>query len=90
MGARTPWKTGLSLSLTMAASYLVCAILYGLWPEQGINFLNALFHGLDFQRLATPVQFTLRMFLYPLAVLAVWGFVVGTLFAWLDNLLHNR
>lgn len=90
MNTRTPWKTGVSLSLTMAISYTLCAILYGLWPQQGVDFLNALFHGLDFRRLASPLPFTPRIFIYPLVVLVVWGFVVGTVFAWLDNRLHGR
>jgi hypothetical protein len=74
----------------MAFSYFVCAILYGLWPEQGILFLNSLFHGLDFHKLATPKPFTFAMFLYPLLVLMVWGFLVGTVFAWLHNLLQGN
>lgn len=90
MNTRTPWKTGVSLSLTMAISYTVCAILYGLWPQQGVDFLNALFHGLDFRRLASPLPFTPGVFIYPLVVLVVWGFVVGTVFAWLDKRLHGR
>lgn len=90
MNTRTPWKTGASLSLTMAISYTVCAILYGLWPQQGVDFLNALFHGLDFRRLTSPLPFTPWVFIYPLVVLVVWGFVVGTVFAWLDQRLHSR
>lgn len=90
MNTRAPWETGVSLSLTMAISYTVCAILYGLWPQQGVDFLNALFHGLDFRRLASPLPFTPSVFIYPLVVLVVWGFVVGTVFAWLDKRLHGR
>lgn len=90
MNTRAPWKTGVSLSLTMAISYTVCAILYGLWPQQGVDFLNALFHGLDFGRLASPLPFTPGVFIYPLVVLVVWGFVVGTVFAWLDQRLHDH
>lgn len=90
MGSNQPWKTGLALSLTMAVSYFVCAVLYGLWPEQGVDFLNALFHGLDFHKLITPVPFTFAIFLYPLAVLMVWGFLVGTVFAWLHNVLQGN
>lgn len=89
MNSLYPYKTGLALALTMAISYFVCAILYGLWPERGIDFLNALFHGLDFHRLATPMPFTFGMFLFPLVVLMGWGFLVGALFAWLHNLLSG-
>jgi len=85
-----PWKTGLTLALTMAISYTVCALLYALWPAQGIAFLNALFHGLDFGRLQAPQTYSAMTFLGPLLVLSVWGALVGTLFAWLYAKLHGK
>ncbi|WP_256657381.1 DUF5676 family membrane protein [Pseudomonas sp. 2FE] len=70
-----PWNTGLALALTLtlAISYTLCALLYALWPAQGIAFLNALFHGLDFGRLLTPQAYSATTFLGPLLVLSVWG-----------------
>lgn len=85
-----PWKTGLSLALTMAVSYAVCTLLYVLWPAQGIAFLNALFHGLDFNRLQTTQGYGMMTFLGPLLVLTLWGAMVGTLFAWLSGKLHGK
>ncbi|MDH4581588.1 hypothetical protein E8F20_06835 [Pseudomonas sp. BN415] len=84
-----PWKTGVALALTMAASYTVCAVLYALWPAQGIAFLNALFHGLDFNGLQTSQTYTVATFVGPLLVLTLWGLLVGTLFAWLYRKLHG-
>ncbi|MFZ5874899.1 MAG: DUF5676 family membrane protein [Nitrospirota bacterium] len=80
-----PWKTGAALALTMTITYTVCALLYALAPARGIDFLNALFHGLDFHKLETSTPFTFLMFAYPLVVFVVWGFAVGTLFAWFRN-----
>ncbi|MBF7731712.1 DUF5676 family membrane protein [Pseudomonas sp. N040] len=85
-----PWKTGLTLALTMAISYSVCALLYALWPTQGIAFLNALFHGLDFGRLQAPQAYGVATFVGPLLVLSGWGALVGTLFAWLHCRLHGN
>lgn len=85
-----PWKTGIALALTMAISYTVCALLYALWPGQGIAFLNALFHGLDFGRLQAPQDFGVTTFAGPLLVLTVWGAIVGSLFAWLSGKLHGK
>jgi len=90
MATKTPWRTGVTLAVTLAISYTVCAIAYALMPERGIDFLNALFHGLDFRKLGTPMPFTFLMFVYPLVVFVVWGFAVGTLFTWLHNALHGR
>ena len=84
-----PWKTGAALALTLAITYMVCAALYALWPERGVDFLNALFHGLNFHKLVTPEPFTFVMFIYPFVVFVIWGFAVGTLFAWLHNILHG-
>jgi len=90
MNTSTPWKTGVALALTLATTYSICALLYALWPDAGIDFLNALFHGLDFRKLLSPQPFGFWMFLYPLLVMTVWGFVVGTLFAWLNQRLQER
>jgi hypothetical protein len=84
------WRTGIALSLTVAIAYAVCAALYGLWPNQGIDLLNAIFHGLDFHKLEPLQPFTFQMSLYPLVVFVIWGFAVGTLFAWLPNLVQNE
>lgn len=84
-----PWKLGLVLAITMAVSYTVCAVLYASWPERGIEFLNDLFHGLDFRKFEMPAPFRISMFFFPFVVLVVWGFVVGTLFGWLHNLFHR-
>jgi len=89
MASMNPWKTGVTLALTLAISYTVCAGAYALAPERGIDFLNALFHGLDFRKLVTAGPFTFLMFAYPLFVFVVWGFLVGALYAWLHNLLHG-
>lgn len=67
-----------------------CALLYALWPAQGIAFLNALFHGLDFGRLQAPKDYGVTTFVGPLLVLTVWGAIVGTLFAWLSGKLHGK
>ena len=88
MATMNPSKTGTALALTAAIAYTACAIVYALAPERGIDFVNALFHGLDFRRLGTPLPFTFVMFIYPLVVFLVWGFLVGALYAWLHNLLH--
>ena len=34
------------------------------------------------------MSFTFWMFVYPLVVFVVWGFAVGTLYAWLHGVLH--
>ncbi|KWF26701.1 hypothetical protein WL88_10730 [Burkholderia diffusa] len=88
MNTKPYWKFGVALALTLATAYTVCAVLYAAWPTLGIDLLNALFHGLDFHKLDTGEPFTLRMFVYPFAVFVVWGFAVGTLFAWVHNLFY--
>jgi hypothetical protein len=80
---------GATLALTLAVTYTVCSLLYALMPERGIDFVNALSHGLDFRKLGEPMPFTFLMFIYPLFVLVVWGFLVGALYAWLHNALHG-
>jgi hypothetical protein len=90
MTTMNPSKTGSVLALTIAIAYTACAVIYALAPERGVDFLNALFHGLDFRKLGAPTPFTFLMFVYPLIVFLVWGFVVGALYAWLHNSINRR
>lgn len=90
MANMNPWKTGVTLAVTLAITHTVCAIVYALVPERGVDFLNALFHGLDFRKLVAAEPFTFLMFVYPLFVFVVWGFLVGALHAGLHNLLRGR
>ncbi|MDN0076714.1 DUF5676 family membrane protein [Crenobacter sp. SG2303] len=89
MNTLAPCKMGLALSLTIAISYSVCMLLVLLFPVPAMAFLNALFHGLDFSHLGAFQPFPWTMFLLPLGVLSVWGFLVGALFEWLKNCLQS-
>ena len=74
----------------MAVSYPICTALYLMWPERGIEFFNALAHGLDFAKLSSPTPFRLSQFLFPYTVLVVWAFLAGTLFSWIGNCLRGK
>ena len=90
METRDPWRTGVTWAVTFAITYTVCAVVYALMPERGIDFLNALFHGLDFHKLEAPMPFTFLMFVSPLLIVVAWAFAVGVLYAWLHNVLHGH
>lgn len=84
-----PWQTGVAVAITTAVSYVVCTLLYVLWPQEGIELLNALFHGLDFNQLGIPAPMTASMFFIPLLVLSLWGFLAGALFSWVSRFLNR-
>lgn len=84
-----PLQTGLALSVTIAIFYALCTLVEVLWPEQFMGFMNALFHGLDFRKLFTSEPYRWSSFFYALVILAVWGFAIGTFFAWLHNTLFG-
>jgi hypothetical protein len=84
-----PIRVGAALSITVALGYALCAVAWAIWTEPAMNFLNALFHGLDFRRIAGGSnEYGPWLFLYPLLVMSVWGFIVGALFATISNFLH--
>jgi hypothetical protein len=71
--------------------YTVCAALWMMLPDTALDFLNALFHGLDFRKLETPGRgFDVGAFVSPLIVLSAWGFVAGILFGAIGNWLRIR
>jgi hypothetical protein len=83
-----PWPTGAALALTVVIAYAACAAIFVAFPDASAAFLNALFHGLDFRKLQPAAGgFSLAGFGLSAAVLAVWAFLIGALFAGLHNLI---
>ena len=80
----TPLRAGGALAVTAALGYAACTLVFLLWPEIAANFVNGLFHGLEFRKLQNgPALFDFGRFFYVLVVLAVWAFWLGALFGWL-------
>ena len=77
-------RTGSALAITVGVGYAACTFVFWLWPEAAANFMNALFHGLDFRKLQSGAAlFNFGSFVYALVVMMVWAFGLGTLFGWL-------
>jgi hypothetical protein len=88
---RSPFAIGFAFAATIAVMYTVCAMAWMIWQEPALDFLNALFHGLDFRRLQIPQnRFSFATFFYALFVLSTWGFVTGTLFGTIVNRFQGR
>ncbi|KAF7961792.1 hypothetical protein AWV80_29310 [Cupriavidus sp. UYMU48A] len=82
-----PFKTGVTLSATILLFYALCTLVWMALPERFMDFVNALFHGLDFRRLQTGAPLSWWAIVYPGFVFAVWFFAAGSFFAWLHNVL---
>lgn len=89
MPSLNPWKHGTVLALTVAINYLFCTILWTLFTDSAVSFLNALFHGLDFRRLTVDAGFNLRNQIYALVVLTAWAYVLGVIYALIRNWLPS-
>ncbi|AWV03124.1 hypothetical protein DM992_27875 [Burkholderia sp. JP2-270] len=85
-----PFKTGVTLSVTVVLFYVLCTLIWMALPEPFMNFMNALFHGLDFRRLQTGEPLSWWFVIYPAFVFAVWFFAAGAFFAWLHNRLCRQ
>ena len=82
-----PWWTGAAFAITVVIGYAACTAIFVALPDASAAFLNALFHGLDFTRLQPAAGvFSLAGFGRAAAVIAVWSFVLGTLFGAMRNL----
>jgi hypothetical protein len=91
MTAANPIRTGCAVAATVAIGYTACALVFWLWPEAAANYMNALFHGLDFRKLQSgPGSFGLASFLYALAVTVVWAFLLGLIFGAMQDWFGNR
>jgi hypothetical protein len=84
LGSAIP--TGMALAITVGIGYAACALAFRIWPDAGMDFMNALFHGLDFRKLARgPAPFDFSSFLVALFVAVGWAFALGALFGWLSD-----
>lgn len=76
-------RTGMALAMTVALFYTLCALVWLAVPGAFLNFMNGLFHGMDFSALMRPAPFSWAGFLEALVVLSVWAFLAGSFFGWL-------
>ena len=91
MNSANPIRTGFALAATAAIGYSACALVFWLLPEPAANYMNALFHGLDFRKLQSgPGSFGLASFSYALAVTVVWAFLLGLIFGAMQDWFGNR
>lgn len=82
-----PIQTGLALSATVALFYSFCTLIEVLWPAQFIGFMNALFHGLDFQPMRGVLASPWSDYFFALPVVALWAFAAGVFYAAVHNAL---
>lgn len=87
MSKINPWIYGAVLSITVVINYALCTIFWLAFTEPSIEFLNALFHGMDFRKIYALTGFSPGDFLYVLVIFAVWAYVLGVIYAAVRNLL---
>ena len=83
-----PWKFGAVFSLTVGIGYALCTIFWVSFTGPAIDFLNALFHGLDFRKLQVAAALSVSGFASALAVMMVWAYAIGALYALVWNWLR--
>lgn len=84
-----PLRTGVALAVTGALFYSFCTLIEVAFPSQFMNFMNALFHGLDFSKLESSEPYRWTSFIYALVVIGIWAFAAGAFFAIIHNALSS-
>jgi large-conductance mechanosensitive channel len=85
-----PVKSGVALAVTVAIGYAACSLVFWLWPEAAVSFMNSLFHGLDFRKLQSGTAlFSFGSFVYALAGITIWAFGLGVVFGWLSGRIRR-
>ena len=82
-----PWIFGMVVSITVVVMYIVCTLFWLAFTESSINFLNTLFHGMDFRKIYGTAAISIGSFLYVLVVFTAWGYLAGVVYATVRNLL---
>ena len=74
-------RNGGAFAVTVGIGYTACTLVFWAWPELAMNFMNGLFHGLDFRKLqVSPKVFEFGSFLYALIGIVVWAFLLGVVY----------
>lgn len=82
--------SGMALAITAGVGYAACALAFRAWPDAAMQYMNALFHGLDFGKLAVgPALFDFGAFFHALVVTVIWAFALGALFGWVGDRLRT-
>ena len=80
-------RTGLAFATTATLFYALCTVVWLAAPGLFMNFMNSLFHGIDFTPLLKTPGFSWPGFLSTVVVMFIWAFLAGTFFAWLRQRL---
>ncbi|CAH0444081.1 DUF5676 family membrane protein [Ralstonia pseudosolanacearum] len=78
-----PVKTGVTFAITVMLFYALCAIVWFALPKPFMQFMTALFHGIDFGSLQSG-KATIAGTVCADAILGIWAFFAATFFAWLN------
>lgn len=79
-------KFSLALANTLAAIYIVCAIIVGLWPDFALQLLGWIAHLVNVDKFAGDVAITAGGLIAGLIQVWAYSYIAGWIFAW----LHNR
>jgi hypothetical protein len=82
-------KTGAACALSIAAEYIFLSILFVLWPSAGAAFHQAITADAVLDPGNGEVAWSLIAFVFALAIVLVWAFATGALFASIYNALHR-
>lgn len=82
------WKTGAALAIAIALGYAICAVLFAFWPGAGAEFGAAIVRGAGYEG-NEVTHWSGTAFIYAVAILLIWAFATGALFAWVHSLLHR-
>ena len=82
-------STGIALAVTVGVPYALCTLIWVLAPGPSLDFMNSLFHGMDFSAMVQLRPFAWSGFLVALLLLSGWALLAGTFFAWLRDRLAD-
>lgn len=78
-------KFSLAALVTMAATYIICAVFTLLLPDVALKFLGWMLHLVNVEKFAGGVEVTFGSFILGMLPLLFYSYFGTFLFAWLYN-----
>ena len=85
-----PWPPVAATTITISIIYVVCTLLFVLFPNNALSFFREWFHGIDLAKISKESVITFSSFLIGLVEIVIFTAVFTLIFVLIYNSCVNH